>query len=217
MIVLRIVWHGPDCRRTVFHACEPAAVLPVCVQEMGNAGVLQVALFRHVAGAFPIHVRCPLKNRAVVGWTPVSVPERMLLMECCDAEMPCEGRQGRGCEHTGGYGVPAGDGTSCVWDARCEEWQAWCEHGVMDRRAKKPQADRERAGMRENACRRGRGCKRLSGKGKAALFTDLSTGNGDKSGFMPCFPYLRHSVAGTRWNLSFAWFAAAYLDRSATR
>lgn len=31
-----------------------------------------------------------------------------------------------------------------------------------------------------NACRTGRGCKLLSGKGKAVLFTALSTGNGDK-------------------------------------
>ena len=28
----------------------------------------------------------------------------------------------------------------------------------------------------------GSGCKSLSGKGKAVLFTELSTGNGDKSG-----------------------------------
>ena len=31
-----------------------------------------------------------------------------------------------------------------------------------------------------NACRTGRGCKLLSDKGKAVLFTGLSTGNGDK-------------------------------------
>ena len=31
-----------------------------------------------------------------------------------------------------------------------------------------------------NACRTGRGCKLLSDKGKAVLFTALSTGNGDK-------------------------------------
>lgn len=40
-----------------------------------------------------------------------------------------------------------------------------------------------------NACRTGRGCKLLSGKGKAVLFTGLSTGNGDKV------------TAGVRWRL----------------
>ena len=40
-----------------------------------------------------------------------------------------------------------------------------------------------------NACRTGRGCKPLSGKGKAVLFTALSTGNGDKV------------AAGARWRL----------------
>ena len=34
---------------------------------------------------------------------------------------------------------------------------------------------------REVACLVCRGCKWLSGKGKGALFTDLSTGNGDKA------------------------------------